>query len=1111
MVQGLAKRDASETNPLRSLQASAEVPTVSLPRTGGPGASPRLPSIPDESRNPIQQALSGFRQYANEAISNAATRNQERSRVEGQMAHLQGRSFEEVEMEGDKHALAGYRVVEAQERASALLTAQQAEIAQGLFELNPDEYRTRFADRVEGLMSTITDERTRELAMEQITKQMPVLVDQHLVEHLQWQEQRGFDTLARSVDTISSDPTAASTLLDFARGAEGTATSGLSEGRRQEAVVSGVVRAFENDNPAAYAILASEGFLSELPVAQQRSIRAAKASFEQRARNTYNADFIKDQEDLTQRIATGELEPEAAMEAYAQLLADYNITINQQEAGAVYSQAQDGVRTRKINTAAATAEALQRGERDTAVNLIMKSLTRTESSGNTGAIYKGSDGREFGGLLQLGSARLTDYARATGTEAITPEQFRNLRRGEQEVVNRWHLNDILDHIESRGYGELVGTSINGTTVSISGLVAVAHLGGKGGLDKFVRTKGEHNPSDELGTSLTDYMRKHGNGVDLTPEQARAAANNRIQLVREQAAIATYEEMQPQLDAINEAYEQGGINEDVWREALGNVYEQYNQARTMADAKFEMDFTRAVKDEAENQLKEAESLAVGAAVLELDTKFEEAVRKYEKGEINQAEMLNAQNEYTTGRRGVMEKYGIKLSANDELQAMRAQVNRLDKAMRARLTFDQEQGEINAAIRSGTLMELPSKLRDRAVKQHRQRVEGSVQDAIASKQITAEQAGDLQNAMMVDYYAETGLVDQTMERTMNGFLAGGLIDPQGNPRPEYVEAAEQYRQLFNRNPTLADKYVRPEHRDTLDAVLNYAGSGPLEGAIASVGRRKDLSPRTQTTEDFLASARTNELIDRSISDYLAREEIGVAQATFTRDADLQQVMNRSWFDEFGIDDSVNQTIIRERMRSELAAAHGREPNISAGELVSSVGRRVQERSPILGGNVVALPLDGPSAGEYFFGARAADFDDQAGAINDVVMDFFRTPEFREQFPFVDDTVFRDFLPDFIPDEINLPLVGAVPIQGEAMAGSGLSTSFTGVRPFKMYFDDHTKTFQVQFALPGRGSFSEAIVLDARGMGQWYMNRHNAAASNRDTNPILRSGFDRLFGSE
>ena len=40
-----------------------------------------------------------------------------------------------------------------------------------------------------------------------------------------------------------------------------------------------------------------------------------------------------------------------------------------------------------------------------------------------------------------------------------------------------------------------------------GLRAVAHLGGKSGMKKFVQSKGYYNPADELGTSLQSYYDK----------------------------------------------------------------------------------------------------------------------------------------------------------------------------------------------------------------------------------------------------------------------------------------------------------------------------------------------------------------------------------------------------------------------------------------------------------------------------------------------------------------------------------------------------------------------------------------------------------------------------
>ena len=43
--------------------------------------------------------------------------------------------------------------------------------------------------------------------------------------------------------------------------------------------------------------------------------------------------------------------------------------------------------------------------------------------------------------------------------------------------------------------------------SRDGLRAVAHLGGKAGMRKFVRSNGDYNPEDELGSSLKEYYKK----------------------------------------------------------------------------------------------------------------------------------------------------------------------------------------------------------------------------------------------------------------------------------------------------------------------------------------------------------------------------------------------------------------------------------------------------------------------------------------------------------------------------------------------------------------------------------------------------------------------------
>ena len=124
-------------------------------------------------------------------------------------------------------------------------------------------------------------------------------------------------------------------------------------------------------------------------------------------------------------------------------------------------------------------------------------LTQSESSGNTQAEITIKDGRKFAGKLQFGEARLQDYKAATG-KTFTQDQFK-ADEVLQDQVGAWHIADIDKAIDK------LGDAAKG--YDRDGLRSVAHLGGKGGMAKFVNSGGKHNPADELGTSLQSYYDK----------------------------------------------------------------------------------------------------------------------------------------------------------------------------------------------------------------------------------------------------------------------------------------------------------------------------------------------------------------------------------------------------------------------------------------------------------------------------------------------------------------------------------------------------------------------------------------------------------------------------
>ena len=114
---------------------------------------------------------------------------------------------------------------------------------------------------------------------------------------------------------------------------------------------------------------------------------------------------------------------------------------------------------------------------------------------------------------------------------MTPEQFLQ-DPAAQRAVNQWHINDILSRIESNSLSSYLGQSINGVPVTVEGMVAVAHLGGFGGLVRFLQSGGEYNPSDAYGTSLTDYLRRHGEGGTTSIEPGLPVLPQNVERMRE---------------------------------------------------------------------------------------------------------------------------------------------------------------------------------------------------------------------------------------------------------------------------------------------------------------------------------------------------------------------------------------------------------------------------------------------------------------------------------------------------------------------------------------------------------------------------------------------------
>ena len=149
-------------------------------------------------------------------------------------------------------------------------------------------------------------------------------------------------------------------------------------------------------------------------------------------------------------------------------------------------------------------------------------LGLAESGGSYGAV----NSLGYVGKYQFGDDRLDDFRRATGIDFTKEEFISNPEL--QERVQQWAIQDIDRQIDRLGLDKYFGQEIGGAVIDRNALRAVAHLGGIGGMRKFVETGGEYNPADAYGTRLSDYAARFGG--DAVDERAVPQVNALVRMI-----------------------------------------------------------------------------------------------------------------------------------------------------------------------------------------------------------------------------------------------------------------------------------------------------------------------------------------------------------------------------------------------------------------------------------------------------------------------------------------------------------------------------------------------------------------------------------------------------
>ena len=94
-----------------------------------------------------------------------------------------------------------------------------------------------------------------------------------------------------------------------------------------------------------------------------------------------------------------------------------------------------------------------------------------------------------------------------GYHGITPERFRSDPTVFPEVMQERALRDLIAHNLHylSKFTQYIGQVVNGVRITRAGLIAASHLGGIGGVQRFL-TSG-HNACDMNGSSIQKYLKE----------------------------------------------------------------------------------------------------------------------------------------------------------------------------------------------------------------------------------------------------------------------------------------------------------------------------------------------------------------------------------------------------------------------------------------------------------------------------------------------------------------------------------------------------------------------------------------------------------------------------
>lgn len=134
--------------------------------------------------------------------------------------------------------------------------------------------------------------------------------------------------------------------------------------------------------------------------------------------------------------------------------------------------------------------------------------------------YKAHNKYGYNGKYQFGRAALKDIGiKVKWKEFRKDTALQEYAMCQYLLLNRKRLSRYIDKYE--------GKSIKGIKITECGILAGAHLGGAGGVKRFLHSNGRRDRRDANGTKISDYVRAFG-GYRVSWDKINVAYAHRLE-------------------------------------------------------------------------------------------------------------------------------------------------------------------------------------------------------------------------------------------------------------------------------------------------------------------------------------------------------------------------------------------------------------------------------------------------------------------------------------------------------------------------------------------------------------------------------------------------------